>query len=380
MDARDDSRASGRPPWCGVNLGGWLVLERWMAPSLFEKVAPTAHDERSFMERGGMQAAEAVTRFRDSFITLQDFQWLARIGGVNCVRLPVGFWCLEEHAEKTPYLPTCSYVDSVFDWAEECGLMVLLELHGAAGSQNGQHHSGQAGQVRWMEEKFQALNLQVLKSWAKRWGQRKALLGLGLGNEVDKPVASFKSRLVAIAKLSFWQTCVAPVDYWDQVAAFYTQASRLCRPHLREDVVLVIDTCWDMDRWRGRLANIEGPIWIDYHHYQCFSDDGDHIHDHIKAEALAEVVEDPPFPLVLGEFSLALRKEVDGHDTDGWQLQFFRSQTGLAQHSEAWFFWSYKLAREDWHHWSYRSCMGKSWVDVPLSVDVSATAGDETEL
>merc|ERR1719507_1849748 len=83
-------------------------------------------------------------------------------------------------------MPTSHYVDLVFDWAEAHGIGVLLDLHGARGSQNGQHHSGTTGErPQWLEANHRELNLNVLQSWARRWGSRKA--GLGLGNEVAEP-------------------------------------------------------------------------------------------------------------------------------------------------------------------------------------------------
>ncbi|CAJ1336531.1 unnamed protein product, partial [Effrenium voratum] len=142
-----------------------------------------ANDERSFLSSGGDEASDAVTKFRDTFITQEDFRWLRNEGGINAVRLPVGYWCLDEHAKGTPFLSTQRYVDAVFDWAEKYGIKVLLELHAHVGSQNGEHHSGECGQVAWLEPANQEKNLEVIRGCAQRWGCREALLGLGLGNE-----------------------------------------------------------------------------------------------------------------------------------------------------------------------------------------------------
>eukprot|EP00438_Fugacium_kawagutii_P007560 Skav204864 [mRNA] locus=scaffold1679:18838:21519:- [translate_table: standard] len=109
----------------------WLVLEKWMAPDLFA-IVPSADDERSLLAEGGTEAREAVSRFRDTFITQEaqrDLHWLRHEGGIDAVRLPVGFWCLDEFAENTPLMSTQRYVDAVsasklFDWAEKYGLKV----------------------------------------------------------------------------------------------------------------------------------------------------------------------------------------------------------------------------------------------------------------
>ena len=95
----------------------------------------------------------------------------------------MGFWCLDAFAKGTELMSTQIYVDRVFDWAEKHGLKVLLELHGLVGSQNGEHHSGESGQLAWLQPANRERNLEVIKQVAKRWGSREALLGLGLGNE-----------------------------------------------------------------------------------------------------------------------------------------------------------------------------------------------------
>lgn len=343
----------------GVNLGGWLVLEKWMAPSLFDGIAPSAVDERSLFTLGGERAKADVTLFRDTFITKQDFVWLRQFGGINVVRLPLGFWCFDKHAAGTPFLPTWSYVDDVFEWAEELGLKVILDFHGAAGSQNGEHHSGEVGSVRWLDDGYRATNLNVLLSWAKRWGRREGLLGLSLGNEVKLATGTAGDHMCGCYDV--------PDDQWNAVASFYEDAAALCRPHLRDDVVLVVDTCWEGDRWSdGRLRKLPGPVWVDYHHYQCMEDvDAGNVHEHSTADYLFEelMMDPPPHDFIIGEFSLALKPEAEGYGDDGWQASFYEHQSQIAsQHTQGWFFWSYKIARDGWPHWSYRESVQRGWI------------------
>jgi len=40
------------------------------------------------------------------------------------------------------------YIDFKFRWADEIGLRIILDLHGAPGSQNGMDHSGRRGAVK----------------------------------------------------------------------------------------------------------------------------------------------------------------------------------------------------------------------------------------
>ena len=73
----------------GVNLGSWLVLEKWMVPSLFEGLQAT--DETTWCAEMGPLAAERLRAHWDSFITREDFRWIAG-HGLNAVRIPVGHW------------------------------------------------------------------------------------------------------------------------------------------------------------------------------------------------------------------------------------------------------------------------------------------------
>ena len=74
----------------GVNLGGWLVLEKWITPSLFAGMQAT--DETSYcVELGEAEATRRLHHHWNTFITRDDFAWLKR-AGINAVRLPVGHW------------------------------------------------------------------------------------------------------------------------------------------------------------------------------------------------------------------------------------------------------------------------------------------------
>ena len=73
----------------GVNLGSWLVLEKWMVPSLFGGLQAT--DETTWCAEMGPRAAERLRAHWDSFITREDFCWIAE-HGLDAVRIPVGHW------------------------------------------------------------------------------------------------------------------------------------------------------------------------------------------------------------------------------------------------------------------------------------------------
>ena len=57
----------------GVNLGNWLVLEKWMSPALFE--GTKAEDEDALCRELPQTGAsiERLTAHRGSYITREDF-------------------------------------------------------------------------------------------------------------------------------------------------------------------------------------------------------------------------------------------------------------------------------------------------------------------
>lgn len=58
----------------GVNLGGWLVLEKWMTPSVFEGLQAT--DETTWCAELGAAATQRLQQHWNTFITREDFVWL----------------------------------------------------------------------------------------------------------------------------------------------------------------------------------------------------------------------------------------------------------------------------------------------------------------
>jgi glucan 1,3-beta-glucosidase len=161
----------------GVNLGGWLVLEKWLTESLF--VGTDAWNEYDFMRTSGAKAK--IERHRKTFITEEDFEWL-QLHGVNSVRIPVGYWLFEA---QDGYTPTVQYLDWAMEMAEKYGLKVLIDLHAAPGGQNRGDHSGKGGDPEWFDDENRAKTIEIFKKIAKRYRDSPALWGIELLNEPE---------------------------------------------------------------------------------------------------------------------------------------------------------------------------------------------------
>ncbi|KAH8102402.1 exo-beta-1,3-glucanase [Cristinia sonorae] len=127
----------------GVNLGGWLVLEPWITPSLFDATNnPNIVDEWTFGQLQDRDRATSVLRNHwNTWITESDFAAIAA-AGLNHVRIPIGFWAFDVSGGE-PYIQgQLPYLQNAVGWARNHGIKVIVDLHGAPGSQNGFDNSG----------------------------------------------------------------------------------------------------------------------------------------------------------------------------------------------------------------------------------------------
>jgi glucan 1,3-beta-glucosidase len=174
----------------GVNLGGWLVLERFITPYLF--AITSCHLEGNFCYYPGQKSVtdnvesllchdmkactpvlfenpvtkqqdypwdeytllqafehhplvrqEYLRRHYDSFVTLEDIHALSQ-AGITHVRVPLPHWIispeavdsyLEEHAAWMYFL-------RLVNWCRKYKIQIWADLHTAPGSQNGFDNSG----------------------------------------------------------------------------------------------------------------------------------------------------------------------------------------------------------------------------------------------
>lgn len=136
----------------GVNLGGWLVLEPFIAPYMFEPYVNNSGvvDEWTLSIALGNKLSSTLTAHYDTFITEIDFANIAA-AGLNWVRLPVGWWMIETWGDE-PFLEGVAfkYFLNAIQWARKYGLRINLDLHAVPGSQNGYNHSGKQGTINFL--------------------------------------------------------------------------------------------------------------------------------------------------------------------------------------------------------------------------------------
>ena len=326
----------------GVNLGGWLVLERWMVPSVYRDT--DALDEYGLSIALGSRAQKRIVQHRESFITAGDFRWIKDCG-LNAIRLPVGYWALE--APK-PFTDAAECIDFAFDQASRNGLKVLLDLHGAPGSQNGWDHSGRGGEIGWHKDPNNIREtVRVLESFARKYGKHPALFGIELLNEPRDQI---------------------PIEI---LKDFYLESYARIRKHVNPEVAIVFHDSFRAMAWKDFMKAPEySNVLIDTHLYQSFSDEDrrrsgrQQVVFALNRGTLLDQMQQEELPTFVGEWSLALPPHsltdlsafeshlVNGAYADAQLLSFERT-TG-------WFFWSYKLESES--AWNFRYCVEQGWL------------------
>lgn len=354
----------------GVNLGGWLVLEKWMTPSLFKGLA--AVDETSFCVELGAKAAPILRKHWDSFITHQDFEWLASIG-INAVRIPLGHWLFgagypyhsSYGANSEPYVSGgLDILDRAFNWAEYFGLNILLDLHAAPGCQNGFDNGGIKDVCEWhTKADYIEHALKVLERLAERYHQSPALRGIQTLNEPR------------------WDIPTALLS--DYHAEAYRRIRRYCPP---EQVAVVIhDGFRSYKEYQGVFESAGfSNVVFDIHRYQCFvpEDINMDIYGHIRKAAIDwkneadDIIDHFKLPVYLGEWSLGLDPKMselwakgpfnhnltkmDAFQTNLAHRAFAAAQLVSFEKYLGWFFWSYKT--EDAPGWCFRDCVENGWL------------------
>ncbi|KAK5121055.1 hypothetical protein LTR85_005539 [Meristemomyces frigidus] len=179
----------GKEKLRGVNLGGWLVLEPWITPSIFQAypMSQGIVDEYTLCDSLGTQAAhdKVLKPHWDSWITYADFEKIAS-SGFNVVRIPIGFWAYDNTG--TPYASgAASYMDEAINWARQAGIKVIVDLHGAPGSQNGFDNSGhRIPSPLWQTGNNVQETLNVLETIQTKYGASSyddVIAGIELLNE-----------------------------------------------------------------------------------------------------------------------------------------------------------------------------------------------------
>ena len=380
----------------GVNLGNWLVLEKWMSPALFE--GTTAEDEYYLPTQLSPEVYEARIKIhRSEYITERDFVTIKRMG-MESVRIPVPYFIF---GDRKPFIGCIEELDNAFNWAEKYGLTILIDLHTVPLSQNGFDNGGISGVCKWAQEPEEIeFALSVLERLAKRYGNRKSLFGI---QPLNEPVTE-----------NMWETMdvqnrYTPADpelakgsapiTMDFLRQFYLEAYDRISEYMPKDKFVVIHDGFELMVWKDFMQEEKySNVILDTHQYLMVaeargcSQTVEGYLKYIKEELQPQITEmEKYFPVICGEWCL-FNSLACGCDTKGGQSvlngvegsrqeslspeekkeiyeALAKAQLELWEKGSGYFYWSYKLLTDTvntpgwigWDSWDLGRCYDFGW-------------------
>lgn len=320
----------------GVNIGGWLFQELWMTPT--EATSKIADETTiySFLEQKyGVEGREEVLKvYQDAYFSETDFDYLKEVG-VNCLRLPFWFRNLVDN-DGNVKADWYERMDWFIEQAGKRGMYVILDFHGAPGSQNGSDHSGKdGGGMKMVSSEFffgdnaqdnQELYYKLWEMIAERYKEEPIVAGYDLLNE---PYCTYRYDTPFSDELLHGVL-------WNVYDKAYERIRAVDPNH-----IIIMEATWDpVD-----LPNPEEPGWenvmYEYHNYLYDDYNNDRGQQISNMENKLRLIQEANYnvPSYMGEFNYF-------NNMEAWE-------EGLALLNEAgihWTIWTYKTidSYENW--------------------------------
>lgn len=367
----------------GVNLGNWLVLEKWMLPEMF---AGTGAEDEVWLNRkiNPAELKEKMKKHRDTFITEKDFVFIKE-QGIGLVRIPVPYFIF---GDREPFHRCIEYLDKAFDWAEKYGLQILIDLHTVPGSQNGYDNGGITGVCKWCKNPQEVeFALTVLERLAERYKNRAGLYGIEVLNEPISFLvyATAPSTGKAVDKEEAKGSSYVPLPFLEN---FYRDAYKRLRKILPEDKTIVFHDGFRLRHW-GRFFRKENMknVVLDTHIYIFAMESFVPIHKpwvyqiYIKSQQrlIRRIQKD--VPVVVGEWCICnkyaektdsgMSAEVAAKRRRERYLEIAALQFQAWSEAKGWIYWSYQFKPnrkepldERWKEsWDFSRCVENGWIE-----------------
>lgn len=252
----EDWGSYGDNPARGVCLGGWLSLEPFITPSLFNYDKKLGIiDEWTLSQHLGADKSATLEQHYASFVTEDTFKDI-QAAGMDHVRIAFSYWAVQIY-DDDPYLFRTSwrYLLRSIEWARKYGLRINLDLHGIPGSQNGWNHSGRWGPINWLNgtdgDKNMQRSLDVHDRLSKFFAQdryKNIITHYGLANE---------------PRMTFLDA--------SEVVSWTETAYKLVRKNGVNALVVFGDGFMGLDNWQGKMTGYKDMV-LDVHQYVIFNE------------------------------------------------------------------------------------------------------------
>lgn len=336
--------AGNRIQLTGVNAGQILLQEGWMGPFALE---PLKNEDGSYVKddgdniqypefteeefRAGIKSnpnlntydiEELMRIYWDCFFQEEDFRIIKEDLKMNAIRLPFYYLnILNEDLTLKSEEDAFSYLDWFMSMAAKYEIYVILDLHGAPGSQNGYEHSGAAERVEGFfdNEKNVAATVELWRFVSKHYTETKPELGKWIATYdiLNEPTHGYGG--------------VTDKRCWDVFDMIYDAIRDNGDKH-----VVTMEGCWDF----AKLPNPADYGWenvqYEYHWYNWWSNILPYdllytFHDFMN------LGKDYNVPVLIGEFTYF-------EDKAAWEagLKLFDDR------NYSWTIWNYKTTVTGW--------------------------------
>ncbi|KAH9326245.1 hypothetical protein KI387_006423 [Taxus chinensis] len=285
----------------------------------------------------GSNKAQILNEHWNTFIKESDFSFLSQ-NGISAVRIPVGWWIASDPNPPAPFVGgSLKALDNAFSWAKNHNIKIIVTLHAAPGSQNGDEHSGSRdGYIEWDSQENIDKSLSVIDFLASRYANDRALLGIELLNEPRAPD-------IAI----------------DKLITYYRNGYDNVRKHSSTAYVVMCNRIGPADpKELFQMNNGLTSTVVDVHYYNLFDDQkfkGMTVQQNIdyvnndRASTLNSLVSANGPLIYVGEWTSEW--EVQGASKSEYQ-RFGEAQLQVyGNASFGWAYWTYKNVQ---NHWSFQ--------------------------
>ena len=292
----------------GTNAGGWLVQEDWMNPT-------NASDQKTMMTTlanrfGASKRDELVSTYENNYWTTQDFDNCVEMG-MSVIRLPFTYMNL---CDDNGNLKSNAF--DRLDWfVQNCsqrGMYVILDMHGAFGSQNGMDHSGEIndGKQLYYNQSNKDKTLNLWKKIAEHFKGNPAVAAYDILNEPGIKAAATYSL------------------HWD----FYNEIYNTIRSK-DSNHIIIMESCWDADNLPRPSQYGWTNVAYEYHYYPWSAQNSSDAQKSYFSSKVSDIANhNYGVPTFVGEFTCFEQAE-------GWKAAM-STFNGQGWH---WTTWSYKV-------------------------------------
>ncbi|MBQ8580451.1 MAG: cellulase family glycosylhydrolase [Oscillospiraceae bacterium] len=350
--------AAGQPlQLVGVNAGQILLQEGWMSPFSLE---PLKNEDGSYVKDGdgNIQYPEfSEEQFRAGLasnenlkdhdleelmeyywrccFTEEDFRIVKEDLGMNTIRLPFYYLnILNEDLSLKSEEEAFSYIDWFVSMAAKYELYVVLDLHGAPGSQSGYEHSGAAERVAglWTSQENIDATIALWDFISEHYTNTAPQLGKWIATYdlMNEPTIVYKGRTTK--------------ECWDVFDRIYDVIRENGDCH-----VITMAGCWEFDKLPDPADYGWENVQYEYHWYNWTPDVVPYWLFYTYQDMFS-IGHDYDVPVLIGEFTLF-------EDKEAWadQLALFDAR------SYSWTVWNYKTCVTGWwtSSWGVYTCQLK---------------------